>query len=220
MAIDALSGYTSAASLAPQSQANDALGKEDFMKLLITQMSNQDPLSPVDNSEFIAQLAQFSSLEAMTAVRDSVDTLSLLQSAATNAQVASLVGRHINVRGGAFTLQHDTSVELGFTLGAAAEKVEVTIYDEDGNKVRTLSLGPQEVGEGTFEFDGHDDDGNLLPEGDYTFKLAAFDRDDMPVNSITTVQGRVTGVSFANGYPELIIGEQRFPLGAVTEITE
>lgn len=220
MAIDALSGYTSAASLAPQSQANDALGKEDFMKLLITQMSNQDPLSPVDNSEFIAQLAQFSSLEAMTAVRDSVDSLSLLQSAATNAQVSSLVGRNINVRGDAFTLQQDTSVELGFTLGAAAEKVEVTIYDEDGNKVRTLSLGPQELGEGTFEFDGRDDDGNQLPEGDYTFKLAAFDRDDMPVDSVTTVQGRVTGVSFANGYPELIIGEQRFPLGAVTEITE
>lgn len=219
MAVNPIGSGAFSGALAPQ-QASGDLGKDDFMKLLIAQMANQDPLSPVDNSEFIAQLAQFSSLEAMNGVRDSVDSLSLLQTAATNAQVASLVGREVSVQGEDFSLHQDQAVELGYQLGAAADKVEVTIYDKAGKKVRTLSLGPQEAGAGTFTFDGHDDDGNPLPEGDYTFKIAAFDADGASVDSITKISGHVTGVSFENGYPELLIGEQRYPLASVTEISE
>lgn len=220
MAINPLGTNGLSGSLAAPQQGTNALGKDDFMKLLIAQMSNQDPLSPVDNSEFVAQLAQFSSLESMNSVRDAVDSLSLLQSAATNAQVASLVGREVTVQGEDFSLHQDQPVDLGYQLASAAEKVEVTIYDQDGHKVRTMSLGPQESGAGTFSFDGHDDDGNPLPAGDYSFKIAAFSADDVSVASVTKISGRVSGISFENGYPELLINGQRYPLAAVTEVSE
>ena len=220
MAVDSVGASSGAALQGPEPTGGDGLGKDDFMKLLIAQMSHQDPLSPVENGEFIAQLAQFSSLESMNAMRDSIDMLSLLQSAATNAQVASMVGREIVARGDGFELGTENSIDLSFRLASEAERVEVTVYDDEGNKVRTLSLGRQEAGEGSFSFDGFDDNGNRLPEGDYTFSLAAFDADDQIVDSLTLTHGHVSGVSFENGYPELLIGEQKIPLGNVIEISE
>ncbi|MFH1810641.1 MAG: flagellar hook capping FlgD N-terminal domain-containing protein [Pseudomonadota bacterium] len=206
------------ASTAPSS-GGTALDKDAFLRLLVTQLQNQDPLAPTDSTAFVAQLAQFSGLEAMVEVRDSVDALSFLQTAATNAQVASLVGREVAVRGDWFELLADgTPVDLHFDLGGAASSVEITVYDEDGHKVRTLSLTGRASGSNSVAFDGRDDDGNRLSAGHYTFKVSASDTDGRVVDSATRACGRVTGLSYENGYPELLFGAQRVPLGDVIEI--
>jgi flagellar basal-body rod modification protein FlgD len=202
-------------------RGQSALDRDAFLRLLVTQLQNQDPLAPTDNTAFVAQLAQFSGLEAMVEVRDAVSALSFLQTAATNAQVAGLVGREVTVRGDWFELAGSGEPStLHFNLQGEATQVEVTVYDDSGRKVRTLSLNGRQSGDSSAVFDGRDDDGNRLPPGTYTFKLKATDADGATVESFTLAGGRVTGLSYESGYPELLFGERRVTLSEVVEIRE
>ena len=80
------------------SATQSSLGKEDFLKLLVAQLAHQDPLSPMENQEFVAQLAQFSSLEQMTNVNSNLQLLQVAQASMTNSQIASLIGKNVEVR--------------------------------------------------------------------------------------------------------------------------
>jgi flagellar basal-body rod modification protein FlgD len=182
------------------------LGQEDFLRLLTTQMQNQDPLKPMDNQEFIAQLAQFSQLQATS------DQTKLLQQSldqqATQLQfnMAPLVGHQIKVDTGLVQLGDTTPVTLQYALDGDAVAVNIQIVDATGQIVRTLPQGPQLAGSHEVDWDGQTDAGNAAPQGAYQMIVTARDAQNAPVSGSVSTLADVTGVRISNGKPLLLLG--------------
>lgn len=200
------------------------LGKEDFLRLLITQLHYQDPLTPLRNEEFIAQLAQFSALEQMrnlnSVLKESLQADMLLNQSINNSLVTTLIGKRVKAVSNTVHYDGHSPLTLNYDLEGRAEKVTVEIYDSSGGLVRRVVLGPQEAGENSFQWDGKDALGNSLPEGDYTYRIIATAPDDSPVKVVTYIVGRITGVRYQDGRAVLLLGDQKVELSDVMEISE
>ncbi len=197
----------------------NVLGKDDFLKLLTAQLSNQDPLQPVDNQAFIAQLAQFSSLEQLQGVSSRLDSLLLAASSSNQMSTASLVGKDVAFKASGLDLAGGTPPALQANLAARATVVCV-VQDESGRNVRTLALGTHEAGSFDIGWDGRGDGGNSLPAGHYTVMLSARGADGSDVAVEARSSGRVQGVSFDGDGAELIIGTNHVKLADVVQITQ
>ena len=196
---------------------SDAMGKDDFLSLLITQLQNQDPLSPADSTEFTAQLAQFSSLEQMGNVNTNLENLLLYQASMNNMQAVSFIGKEVTSNGNAFELAGG-QVDLEFELQADANLVAVSIYDQSGGFVRTFESQALAAGKQTLRWDGSDTNGNPAPDGKYTFELMAQDASKNTVNAITYSKGIVSGISFENNITYLQTGDRRIAVGDVVQV--
>jgi len=200
------------------------LGKEDFLRLLITQLHYQDPLTPLKNEEFIAQLAQFSALEQMrnlnSALKESLQADMLLNQSINNSLVTTLIGKRVKAMSDTVHYDGENPPVLNYELRERAKEVRIEIYNPSGTLVRRVILGPQEAGENNFQWDGKDAFGNPLPEGEYTYKIDAIDLDDSPVKVLTYTVGRITGVRYEEGRAILLLGDQRIELSDVLEISE
>jgi len=203
----------------PKGAGSTALGKEEFLKLLVTQMQHQDPLSPTDNAAFTAQLAQFSSLEQLFQVNKGIDGLAASQAPSGMASVAGFLGRDVTAQGDAVILGDNGASPIQFSLDAATEITNVAIRDESGQTVRTFALGALPGGSNQGVWDGLDDQGQALPPGTYHFSVAAQDNAGDSVATHTRVRGRVTGAEYQDGTPILIVGARRVPLTDVTAVT-
>ena len=181
----------------------EKLGKQEFLKLLVAQLAHQNPLDPMDNTEFIAQLAQFSSLEQLMSVNRNIGLLQLSQASMTNSQVAGLIGREVEAKGATLTLGATGGAPLRFTLDGAAKTVTVRITDASGRLVRTLELGPRAAGLQHATWDGKDATGLRQPAGTYTIAITARDARGRAVRASTTVRGVVSGVRYERGIPYL-----------------
>jgi flagellar basal-body rod modification protein FlgD len=187
----------------------DSFGKDSFLKLLTTQMANQDPLSPSEPTEFISQLAQFTSLEQLVNVNEGLNMLAVTQTAATSAQMVSYVGKEVTFASDSMYLaEQGQSQTLSYELGSAADNVDVQVLNESGKVVRTMKVGGQGKGDQRVEFDGNDDDGNPLPEGMYTLEINA-KNDDGEVTVNTRDKAMVKGVTFKGGFPQLLLEDGR-----------
>lgn len=214
---------TTGLGVGPSSDAtrgSSALGKDQFVKLLMAQLQNQDPTSPVDSQAFVAQLAQFSSLEQLQGVSSRLDALVLAQAASNQTQTATLVGKDVLFKTDAVELPAVGGTTVAGELAGKASSITVTITDADGKTVRTLTLGPADEGPIEIPWDGRDEAGVPLPEGEYKVKLAAADGEGKAVDISSRGKGRVAGVSFANGYPELMVDGRKVKLSDVLEIVE
>jgi len=196
----------------------DEIGRDAFMKLLVTQLKNQDPLDPTDAKEFVTQLSQLTGVEQLVGIGERVAALEIATAGIANTQVAGLVGRSVTANADAIRLGESGSGRAPFQLDGRATEVTVTIRDESGRAVRTLQLGETFAGPHAVEWDGNDDTGARAPAGRYTIEIAAKDDAGHPVGSSTRITGPVTGVSYENGYPELLVGEARVMLGDVISI--
>lgn len=219
MTIGALGGVNEAA----QSQFSDALqneslGKEDFLQLLVTQLQNQDPLQPMENTEFVAQLAQFSSLEQLSNVNEQLSGVQMGQMNLSNLQATDLVGQQITARGDHFTYDGTGGTDLSFELGGEAAGGEVAIYDEYGGLVTTIDLGQQDAGVSSVTWDGHTDSGTMAGAGRYSMEITAHDAEDNPVDVSTLFSGEVTGIYFDQGLTELEVEGSRVRLGDIVSI--
>lgn len=203
---------------AAQKPSNELDGNA-FLKLLTAQLGNQDPTKPVDSHEFVAQLAQFTSVELLQSLGGKLDSMLLAQAGANQTAVASLVGRDITYRTNQLQLEAEGGVPIGFDLQGEATEVTIVIRDSSGKTVRTIRLGAHDAGNGSTEWDGRAEDGTRLPPGDYTAEVVAQDGKDK-VETSTTATGRATGVSFEEGVPQLIVNGERVRLGDVVEIEE
>jgi len=194
------------------------LGKDAFLKLLMAQLSNQDPLQPVDNQAFIAQLAQFSSVEQLQALGSRLDTLLLAQASANQMSTASLVGKDVLFKADGLDLPAQGGASVQARLAADAD-VTAVVQDAQGRTVRTLQLGRRTAGTVDVAWDGRDEQGRTLPAGHYALVLGAKDgKQDVGVE--TRGRGRVQGVSFDGEVPVLLVGASRVRLADVVEINQ
>lgn len=168
-----------------------------FLKLLVTQLKNQDPMNPMENAELTTQLAQMSTVEGVNRLNDTMDGLAAQFRASQVLQGSALLGRAVLAEGDGIILTEDGAMG-GIELDGVADKVEVRIYDENGAAVRTLTLGKQEAGLVRFAWDGLDAAGEELPAGLYSFKVTAT-ADGEAVKAATYTLGEVLSVAFGDG---------------------
>jgi len=208
------------AAASPGTGSASALGKDEFLKLLVTQMQYQDPLNPMDNAQFTAQLAQFSSLEQLFQVNNNLSGLTESQAPSGMASVTGFIGREILASGNATEVSANGAQALNFYLDGPAEIVNVLVQAEDGTPVRSLALGALPGGDQSIPWDGLDGDGVPLPAGTYRFQVAAQDVAGSSVEARTQVQGTVTGALFEGGQAQLVVGTRRVPLADVLAVKE
>ena len=197
------------------------MGKDDFLRMLVTQLNNQDPLNPMESQEFAAQLAQFSSLEQLSQINDNLDLslqsdLLLSQSIANNMAVG-LIGREVLALGNSL---NGTESEISFQLSGEATAVTIEIRDTDNNLVRTLEGTDLAAGNQTLEWDQRDQQGVRVSEGEYTFTVTATDISGGLVEVIPLRQFHATGVVYENGNPFLLGGGDRVSFADIVQVTE
>lgn len=180
---------------------SDELDKDTFLRLLTTQLQNQDPLNPMANEDFIAQLAQFSSLEQLQGVNGQLETLNIVNSSMNNASMVNLLGQEVVAYSDTFHYSGSGEQEIMFDAASGFENATVTIRDEEGNVVDTVTLGANDEGEGSFMWDGEGISGTQ-PEGNYTFTVTATDANGNEVSVAGMIRGIVDEMSFANGAAE------------------
>ena len=211
--------YTGATTDTPALRKTDnAVGKDAFLQLLITQMRYQDPLSPMDNQAFLAQLAQFSSLEQMQQLNQNFDSALLLSQSQANNGATALIGKNVRASGSSVELGAEGSVELGYFLASPAQAVQIRVVDEAGRTIKTLVDNDLEAGSNGIEWDGRDAAGSRAPAGNYSFEVTATDTAGQEVPVTRTVTGLVEGVTFRSGQALLLVSGREIPLSDVLDI--
>jgi flagellar basal-body rod modification protein FlgD len=190
---------------ANKATGKQSLGKDAFLQLLVTQLKNQNPLSPQDNGAFVAQLAQFSSLEGINTLNDSVNAISSNFSSSQALQASSLVGRSIIIQTDKAMVDTSKSMTGSVDVKTATGNVTVKITDKDGNLVRTIEMGAQAVGSQNFIWDGKNDKGGVAPAGTYTFKATTKNDKGDAVALNTSLPATVTSVTLSKTGGEMLL---------------
>lgn len=212
--INGLGAYNSIPSSSATSQKKDGstIGKEEFLKLLVTQMQKQDPLNPQDPSEFTAQLTQFSSLEQLIGVNQNLLGLSSQQSMMTRLNASTFIGKAARVAGDQVTVKEGTASSVRFDLSADSTKTSVNVYDAEGKLVEVVELGTQKAGVHDFQWDARTSGGARVADGNYHFEVVAQDSKAQKIDVNQTFSGKVTGVKFEYGKTLLEIGGASWPV--------
>lgn len=197
---------------------SNQLDSSAFMKLLMTQIANQDPLNPVDSDRFMDQIAQLNTVQQLTEGNEKLGQLIVGMTSLNNENAVQLVGKEVEAVGD--RIQHDegSAEELRFQVPQGAEDVTVTVLDEGGRVVATVEAHDLEAGAHGVSWDGRDNRGNPAVAGTYTFRVSATDSSGSPVTATTLVRGIVDEISFEAGYPVLKIGAQQVTLDQILSV--
>ncbi len=170
------------------------LDKEDFLTLLVVQLTHQDPLNPMDDKEFTAQLAEFSSLEQLTNINEGIDSLGENADRQEILGAVGYIGKTVKAGGSSMAIVDGEASTLYYGFSETAASVYINIFDPDGNMVRTETLGGKQPGIYEYDWDGQDWKGDDLPDGVYTIGMAAVGADGESMLVQTEVSGEVAGV--------------------------
>ena len=200
------------------------LGKEDFLHLLVTQLRYQDPLSPMQDQAFIAQLAQFSQLEQLENMTSSLETSTqvdyVMSQTIANTMATTLIGKTVVAEGADFYLALDGQANLSYHLDTEASSVTVKIYNESGALVRTIQQEEIPKGNNTYIWDGRDDNGNQASPGTYSYEVSASTLTGENVDVSKRVIGPVESVKYVDGRAYLIVGGYKVDLSTIIEILD
>jgi flagellar basal-body rod modification protein FlgD len=190
------------------------MDKTDFLQLLMAQLEYQDPLDPQDSTEFVAQLCDFSNLEQLMNMNDSIESLQLLQLSANNTAATALIGKQVMFEGDTLTVENGTPSDTGFYAGSAGTSGTVTITDSNGKVVQTIALTDIESGYNTIDLSGV-----TLSDGTYTIGVAATDSAGASVDITVLECGKVTEIFFDSDGTYVEINGERYSLGDIYSIS-
>ncbi|MBW1680294.1 MAG: hypothetical protein JRF59_04830 [Deltaproteobacteria bacterium] len=195
------------------------LGRDDFLKIFLAQVSHQDPLNPMEATEFTAQLAQFSSLEQLFNLNKNVESMKEAQSDSSRFQALSLLGREILAEGDTLDLEEGSIATGAFNLPEQAD-CTVLVKDRYGNIVRRIRLGPLGEGPQAFQWDGLNDAGARADAGTYSFEIEAVGDQGHAVLADPMIRGRVSRVSLEGAEPVLYAGQIPVRLSQVLDVRQ
>lgn len=217
----AISGTTTATTIDAATAMKNELGMntDDFLKLFIAQLQNQDPLSPQDPSEFLGQLAQLTQVEQAYNSTTALNNLLAAQNSSTAMSAVSLIGGTITATGNQVNFDGENTSAMKYALPAATASTTLTIADASGNAVRSVTLGPQSAGSANYQWDGRDGQGNLLNSGVYSFTVSGIDAAGGTQVATTYTTGVVNGVDLSSGSAILKIGAASVPLANLINVS-
>ena len=206
------SGLSSSAATAEEASVE----KEGFLKLLVAQLGNQDPMSPQDSDKYVDQLTSFSMLEQMMNLNKGVNNLSVGQLSNNTQDAVRFVGREVIARGDSINFDGTTAAPVKYHMPYGVVTSTVSVYDQNGNLVHQEEANPA-PGASQFEWDGRDSEGRVVPPANIE-AVEAYDESENPVPVDTFVRGQVESVRFDNGFPELLVGGRRLKMSDITEV--
>lgn len=192
------------ANLGGKTANGQTLGKDAFLQLLVTQMQHQNPLDPQDNSEFVAQLAQFSSLEGITSLNDSVNAITGAMGSSQALQASGLVGRSVITQADKAVVDTTKSFTGQVVVPQSITSGTVTITDKDGKTIKTIDLGEQKAGNADFIWDGTNEKGEKVDPGTYTFTAKTM-VDGKSAEMYTLLPATVSSVTISQTGGELML---------------
>jgi flagellar basal-body rod modification protein FlgD len=173
------------------------MDKDSFLQLLVAQMKNQDPSSPMDNNEFVNQSAAFSSLEQLINLTEKLDSLNkLVENLSNNNQLltaSNFIGKDVKYSGN-YTNFNGKNAEISFEVANKPSKIDISIIDGNGQVVTKLTSTEAVTGKNKVMWDGKTFDGQTVPEGTYSFQVDAYNEAGNPIVVSTYSEGAVTGV--------------------------
>ena len=199
------------------------IDKNGFLKLLIEQMKNQDPMNPMDSQEYASSLAQFTQLEEMqnlnTVTEQGLQADVILAQSINNTLSATLVGQTVKAAGNQVLVDDGDANDITFDL-ASSGKVNISIVNSAGEVVRTLETNTLSSGDQSISWNGKDDDGHTLPDGSYTLQMTATNASGASIRVTPYLIGKVEAVRYEATGAVLVINGQRIGFGDVVEIRQ
>ncbi|HUI10298.1 MAG TPA: flagellar hook capping FlgD N-terminal domain-containing protein [Bacteroidota bacterium] len=207
---------------ASTSTGSSIMGQDDFLKLLISQLQNQDPMNPMDGTQFASQLAQFASVEQLnninTTLQSSISASQLLNQSISNALSTTVIGKEVRATGSTFAYGGSGAMNVGYTLPSAAVAAQVKIVDQNGNVVRTINGTGVTAGDVDVAWDGKTDAGTQAAAGTYTVQVTATDAGGNALTATPFFYGTVTGVRFKSTGTVFVVDGEEVPLSSILEV--
>lgn len=204
-----------------QASRSTALGQADFLHLMTEQLKNQDPLKPLDNNQFLGQLAQFSTVQGIEGMQGAMAAMASVMESDQTLRAAALVGHDALVELDSVPLAEGAGLR-GEVAAPSAGPVTFDVVDASGTRVRRMTIDATSAGATRFEWDGRDEAGNVAPAGTYTFRAVAGAGDPSAVDAdllAVRASARVDSVSIEpNGLFLNLAGMGSFPLSAIHRI--
>ncbi|MCK4358420.1 MAG: flagellar hook assembly protein FlgD [Candidatus Cloacimonetes bacterium] len=206
---------------------NSSISKDEFLKMLIAQLQNQNPLNPQTSAEFISQLTQFTSVEQLSNINRNLlsalkSNLELINSL-NNTSALDLIGKDVKIHNDMLIIESDTTqVSFNYFLDSNAENVIITINNEYNEVIKTIELTDEFLNKGDHYnviWDGTDNNGNRVSVGNYTVDILAIDAYRKLINTFPFIEGTVTGIRFSEeGIPKLIVNDNEYDLIRILEV--
>lgn len=203
-------------------KAHNNMGKDDFLKMLMTQLQHQDPVNPMNQEQFATQLAQFTQLEQLANIGKGIENLNGGRGEEAKLQALGMIGKEVRASGSRVDLQGGQAVALKYLPDAEATPVKATIYDQGGTLVREMEIAGRDDNAAVV-WDGKDNAGNAVASGKYGFKIHGVDRNGQSKELGSEVSGRVTGIETEGGSTVLIVdtgsGPTKIELAKVSRVS-
>ena len=203
---------------ARSSKTPEELGKEDFMNLFLTQMSHQDPADPMDSGTMMAQLAQLGSMEQLQNLNNQMKDLNLTQKEISRFQSLNFLDKDVLLEAKGVELKHGSTNPFYYALDREMDHLKVTIEDNEGGPVFSQELGLTQAGKHQFLWDGKDNEGTLMPDGNYRIRMMANDGQGNSIPVQVHNLGRVSQVEYRDGKPWIRTQKFNMPLAKVKSV--
>lgn len=203
-------------------QKKSDLDKDAFLKLMIAQLQNQDPLEPLDGTDYSAQLAQFSSLEQMQNINEtlnrSLDANYLLSQSVNNTMTANLIGKEVKIAGNTVLNEGQSSTTFGYDLLADAQEVSIVIKDKNGAPIKNFENVNTEMGQHKLSWDFTDNEGNKVSGGEYTVEITG---KSLGLNDMEIAQyfvGTIDGVRYSANGTSIVVNDLEYEVSEIFEV--
>ncbi len=185
------------------------LGKDDFLKIMITQMKNQDPTSPFKAEQMATEIAQFTSVEQLQNVNQNLNKMTTQNKPLEQMAMTNLIGKFVTIDRERFPHSEGQNDDLEFSLSKNAASVHVVVISEAGEQVFEKDMGAQKSGNVNLNWNGIKTNSLPAKAGNYFFRVDAKDDQGKPIEMASQVHSRVIGVSFENAEPVFLVGDAR-----------
>ncbi len=185
------------------------LGKDDFLRIMVTQMKNQDPTNPFKAEQMASEIAQFTSVEQLQNVNQNLSKISSQNRPMEQMVMTNLIGKYVTIDKERFPHIEGQSEVLNFKLPRDASVVQVSIVGENGEIVLEKAIGEQKSGDNSFSWDGLKSNSIPAKSGNFMFRIQAKDSRGKTIETNPQIQARVIGVSFEGGEPVFLVGDSK-----------
>ena len=198
-------------------KSKDELGMDQFLTMLVAQLKHQDPLNPMEGTDFTAQLAQFSGLEQQFAMNDHLEEIQTALDAQENGNVLDYIGKTVKTDNNTIVVDEGHIDAGAYSLHARAN-VNIYIYDERGVEVRRIHMGWQDPGQHELDWNGKNNGDEAVADGSYTFEVEPVGENGGLVSHSAHILGEVDGITYQQNMPYLMIGDSLVAPSDVVEV--